>query len=248
MSLSSLPTTLTLYGHRLSQPCRAVEILLRELDLPYQWQEVDFANDETRQVWYGEQVNPFQTVPSLVDSETGLQLGESHAAMRYACRKIQAQSWYPGDQDHVLSGRIDQWLDWHHANIRRYDMFHHIMNLHLTLPMLKREIQATLLAPLASGLRPGLAMLEQQLASCGDHVPMLCGSDQPSIADLSIACELHQIRAVGYQFSPFPKVTHWLDRLAAGSIFQEISAPVDELGRSILEQDGSYLALTNAFA
>ena len=39
--------TLTLYAHRLSQPCRAVEILLRELGVDYNWQEIDFAGGET---------------------------------------------------------------------------------------------------------------------------------------------------------------------------------------------------------
>lgn len=54
-----------LYGHRLSQPCRAVEILLREVGMPYQWHEIDFANGETHENWFVERINPFETIPAL---------------------------------------------------------------------------------------------------------------------------------------------------------------------------------------
>ena len=252
--------SIVLYGHRLSQPCRAVEILLRELDTPYTWQTIDFANGETQEPWYAERINTFETVPALVattaQDEAGheLHLGESHAILRYLCRgaprSASAGTWYPGDHDPVRAARIDQWLDWHHANIRRHDMFHHIMNLHLTLPMLKREIQATLLKPLQDRLRPGLARLEHQLGrndGTDGASPYLCDDDTPSIADLAIACELHQLVAVGYRFDRFPALRRWLDALGARPHFRDVSQAISEQGRTIRAQDGNHLDLTGAF-
>ncbi|NNC22559.1 glutathione S-transferase family protein [Salinisphaera sp. USBA-960] len=253
--------SLTLYGHRLSQPCRAVEILLRELGLDYTWQQVDFANGATHEHWFVDNINAFETIPALVATDdkpgatpTDLRLGESHAMMRYLCRIAMdcdtAHRWYPGDQDPARSARIDQWLDWHHNHVRRHDMFHHIMNLHLTLPMLKREIDTDLLRPRQASLRTSLGTLEQQLRSTTADSPLstLCGDTEPTIADLAIASELYQIAAVGYHFNSFPAVENWLDALVGRPHFQAVSEAITEQGRTINENDAVYLRLDHAFA
>lgn len=241
---------MTLYAHRLSQPSRAVEILARELGIEYTFHEVDFAGGGTRTEWFGA-INPFQTVPALVvDSEgEALNLAESQAIMMTLCRTAAdqdtAQRWYPGEQDIPRSARIDQWLAWYHANLRRFDMFHHIMNLHLTLPMLKREIQATLLKPLQDGLKPALATLEAHFnrQQRSDHAPTLLFEEHPTIADLVMGCELYQIYAAGYRFGGYPQVTAWLSGLAARAHFTAVSEEVVALGQEIQEQSGAYLAL-----
>lgn len=245
---------ITVYGHRLSQPCRAVEILLRELGTPYTWHTIDFANGETHAPWYAERINAFETVPALVATtppDGELRLGESHAIMRYLCRTAEprdaADAWYPGDHDPARAAAIDQWLDWHPNNVRRHDMFHHIMNLHCTLPMLKRELQDSLLKPRQDGLRQGLTTLEQQL-STGASQPTLCGGEKPSLADLAIACELYQIVAVGYRFDRFPGVQRWLNGLIEQPHFRDVSETVADQGRTIHDQDGAYLDLESAFA
>lgn len=256
---------LLLYAHRLSQPSRAVEILLRELDLAYDWHEIDFANGQTHEADYAERINAFETVPAVhvsqqptagADAANGmatiLKIGESEAALRYLCRIAgdKGHAWYPGDMDPARSAAIDQWLSWHHGNIRRHDMFHHIMNLHQTLPMLKREIQATLLAPLQRALVAGLTTLDAQLGTHdapADRTPTLAGTRAPTLADLVIACELYQIVAVGYRFDRYPHVKRWLDGLAARSFFAAVSEEIDALGADIQQQNGCYLALNDAF-
>ena len=252
--------TISLYAHRLSQPSRAAEILLRELGIAYDWQEVDFANGETREPHFAEQINPFQTIPALVVSgdDPDFVLGESHAIMRYLCRIAadaggdagNAQHWYPSDRDAQRSARIDQWMAWHHNGIRRYDMFHDIMNLHLTLPMLKYELQSTALKPLQDGLRSGLATLEahfERQPQDTPAAPTLCGDAHPTLADLTITCELYQIVAVGYRFDRYPQVAQWLNGMAERDHFKRVSEEVLEQGRTIREASGDYLEL-DAFA
>jgi glutathione S-transferase len=59
-------------------------------------------------------------VPAIVDPETNIKLAESHAIMRYLCRKYptQAGSWY-GNNDYLKQARIDEYLDFHHSNTRK---------------------------------------------------------------------------------------------------------------------------------
>ncbi|GHB00932.1 glutathione S-transferase family protein [Modicisalibacter luteus] len=247
---------ITLYAHRLSQPCRAVEITLRELSIDYGFHEIDFAGGETRMSWYA-QINAFQTVPALEvtqgDDGKGLVLGESQAIMMYLCRTAPdqeaAQRWYPGDQDAARAAQIDQWLAWYQGNLRRFDMFHHIMNLHLTLPMLKREIQSTLITSLQAGLNQGLATLEAHLErqQHDAHPPTALGDEHPTLADLAMSCELHQIKAAGYRFGRYPLVNQWLESMAERVHFRDVSKEVDTLGQEIREQSGAYLALDEAF-
>lgn len=252
----------TLYGHRLSQPCRAAEILLRELDVSYVWHEIDFAGGATREPWFADRINLLHTIPALAlgtpensDDEPGMVIGESHAILRYLCRtaavQATARQWYPSDHDVLRSARIDQWMAWHHNNIRAYDMFHDVMNVHLTLPMLKREIQSSQLKPLQNGLNPGLALLErhfeQQTEPRQSH-PTLCGDEYPTLADLAMTCELFQIRAVGYRFTRYPLVSKWLDGMAQRPHFTDVSEEVVEQGQTIREQNGAYLDLEHAFA
>ncbi len=265
--------TLTLYAHRLSQPCRAVEILLRELEVPYRWCEVDFANGEARKPWFAERINPFQTIPAIAatppgvvpesdsigdeenrDSSADFLLAESHAILRHACREAgnqeQARRWYPGEQDSRRSAEIDQWLAWHHNSIRRFDSFHSIMNLHLTLPMLKYEIQDTQIRPLQQSLKPGLSMLESHFERQGmgdSSTPTLCGGEHPTLADLSIVCELYQIVAIGYRFTGYPRVSQWIETIASRPHFKDVSAEILDQGKTIREQSGNYLELENAF-
>lgn len=254
--------TVTLYAHRLSQPSRTVEILLRELDVPYHWQEIDFANGQTREPWFAQRINALQTIPALAvpadensDGQPAFTLGESHAILRYLCRTARdrsiARKWYPGDHDAARAAQVDLWMAWHHNNVRRYDMFHAVMNLHLTLPMLKYELQSTALKPLQDGLNPGLATLEQHLERQNAHArsaATLCGGEHPTLADLTIACELYQIVAVGYRFERYPQVAGWLDGMAQRPHFKNVSHEITEQGRATRDASGGYLDLASAFA
>ncbi|WP_227367937.1 glutathione S-transferase family protein [Halomonas sp. M20] len=258
--------TLTLYAHRLSQPCRAAEILLRELEVPYEWYEVDFANGQAREPWFADHINPFKSLPAIAitapdpepDAGTGesesFLLAESHAIQHHACRTAKnqdaAQRWYPGDRDPRRSAQIDQWMAWHHNSIRRFDSFHAIMNLHLTLPMLKYEIQDTQIRPLQEGLKSGLSMLESHFERQGmgdSSAPTLCGDEHPTLADLSMVCELYQIVAIGYRFKGYPRVSQWIETIASRPHFKDVSAEILDQGRTIREQSGNYLDLENAF-
>ncbi|CAF1427329.1 unnamed protein product, partial [Rotaria sordida] len=105
---------LHLYIDWLSQPCRAVAILLMENNIEHQVHEISIMKGETQSTEY-KQVNPAGKVPSIVDDD--FHLGESHTIMRYICasRKI-PDHYFPNDIKQ--RARVDYWLDWHHMNLR----------------------------------------------------------------------------------------------------------------------------------
>lgn len=67
-------------------------------------------------------------VPAILDTDAEhFTLGESHAIMRYLCRKYQAQckQFYPID-NFAKCAKIDEYLDFHHTNTRK--ITHYISN------------------------------------------------------------------------------------------------------------------------
>lgn len=241
---------ITLFGHRHSQPSRAVEVTLIEMGIPYKLHEIDFTMGETRMQWFLE-MNPNHTIPVLRDGETVLY--ESHAIMRYLCRKKSAHagdniSLYPF-ADVSRCAVIDQIMSWHHANVRQpsSDMFHYLISIHKTLPMLKYELQDLQMRPLQKKLRTALKTINECYLDDSDE-PVLCtpggGRDKITLADITVGCELYQLLCAGYTFDGYPRVRRWLTRtLAERDSFRKTSDQVIELGKEIHDQTGKYLDL-----
>ena len=73
--------------------------------------------------------------------------------------------------------------------------------------------------------------------------PMLTGGAHPTLADLAIVCELHQIMAVGYWFENYPHVKAWLHAMAERPHVHAVSEEIRAQGQEIKTQNSDYLAL-----
>ena len=61
-------------------------------------------------------INPAKLIPAIKDGD--FLLAESHAIMRYICGSRNLPSnWYPSDPK--KRALVDQYLDWHHTNLRQ---------------------------------------------------------------------------------------------------------------------------------
>merc|ERR1719183_3297817 len=78
-------------------------------------------------------INPTGTVPALVEDD-GFTVWESHAILVYLAEKHGWDDVYP--KDPKIRGIIQQWLHWHHQNIRQ-------LTLGLFAPKFRPDIKRT---------------------------------------------------------------------------------------------------------
>lgn len=71
---------LTVYGHWGAPNPWKVATILRELDIPYDWHEVEFVNVKDEAYT---KVNPNGRLPAIIDPNTGITLWESGAIILY---------------------------------------------------------------------------------------------------------------------------------------------------------------------
>ena len=103
----------TVYGHATSQPTRAVLWLLSIKGESYNFVKADPMagfDDEFKRRF------PTALIPHMHDASNDLNLGESHAIMRYICQQRQWHDWLPTEP--VAAATVDEYLHWHHHNTR----------------------------------------------------------------------------------------------------------------------------------
>src|SRR4051812_3105151 len=97
---------ITLYGFKLSGHSHRAELMLRLLDLPYRFHEVDIFNGAQRSEAFGA-LNCFRTVPVIDDA--GAVIADSVAILVYLARRYDAaRTWLPADP--VEEAQVQRWL------------------------------------------------------------------------------------------------------------------------------------------
>lgn len=185
--------TVTLYYMPESPPCRAVQMLAAQIGLPLELKYINLDKGEQKSAEFV-RVNPQQVVPTIVHDD--FTLWESRAILKYLVLKYAPDSsLYP--QDLKKRAKVDQMLDFDIGTL------YNSLGKYL-VPVLFGK------PPDAEGeqkFRSNLQVLENALVD--DYV---CGLDL-TIADISIVAGLSFAETIVFDFSPWPRICCWKQKL-----------------------------------
>ena len=196
-----------LYMHPVSMTCRPVRLFAAENNIGMDEEFIDLITGAHMQPPYSS-INPNCLVPMLEDGD--LKLTESSAILKYLADKINSPA-YP--KDLKQRAKVNEMMDWINTNFYRewgYNLCYPQL-----FPHLKRrsdEAQAATLEFGRENAKRWLALLDSHWL--GPNKPYLCGNDI-TIADYFASGIVTLGEAIGVDFSPYPNVTRWLDRMKA---------------------------------
>ncbi|VVB09482.1 unnamed protein product [Arabis nemorensis] len=213
---------LKVYTDRMSQPSRAVIIFCKVNGI--QFDEISIILSKRQQLSPEfKEINPLGKVPAIVDGR--LKLFESHAILIYLALAFPSvlDHWYPNDLS--KRAKIHSVLDWHHTNLRP-GAAGYVLNTVLA-PALGLPLDSQAAAKAENLLTKSLSTLETFWLK--GNSKFLLGSNQPSIADLSLVCELVQLQVLEEKdrvklLGPHKKVGEWIEntRKATMPHFDEV--------------------------
>ena len=195
---------ITLYIDYLSQPSRATLAFFLFNKIPHKVQEIRVVKGQHLQPEF-RKINPFRQVPVIDDNAFILQ--ESHAILRYLAetRKV-PDHWYP--KDPKRRALVDRYLDWHHANTRRCARYFQAAFKDVFPPGYITWTTESLEKPVGKILKT----FEEVFLKDGKY---LNGESEMTIADISAACEIMQLKKTHFDFSRFPVLEEWLNKCMA---------------------------------
>ncbi|XP_030273651.1 glutathione S-transferase theta-2 isoform X1 [Sparus aurata] len=171
------------YLDLLSQPCRAVHILLNCNKIPHTVRTVALRKGENRTPEFTK-LNPMNRVPVMEDN--GFVLTESDAILKYLAAKYDVpEHWYPRQPE--KRARVDEYTAWHHNNTRPHAAKVFILEV-LVPAQTGSPVDEGRLIRALSQLDDTLDKLESMFLR---RQPFLCGDDI-TVADLLAVCEVMQ--------------------------------------------------------
>lgn len=234
-----MTTPFILYGVPFSQPVRAVMWTMLYKQLPFEMVLTNPGSSGDNGSRHPDYLakNPGGTIPTLEEPDTGFCLGEAHAIMTYLARTNSWTDLYPDDERQ--RARVDQYLHFHHRNIRD-------ASPGLIAPKIRKDLDIPELIQESSKrtLTSGLKALETGYLA-GNRFLM---GDSLTLADFAAYIEIGQLQPQFtnvYDFSAFPNVQRWLHEMTQVEFHDQVHMVLTELG-DISEEAPSMDTIRNA--
>lgn len=186
---------LTVYGHHKATCTQRILILLEELDLKYDFNEVDLSNGEQREEEYLK-LQPFGKVPVVKYGDRVL--FESRSIMRYIARNNKDPINLLGDVN------CDIWLE-----VESHNFNPHVSAI-IAEKVFKKTNNEQVIKENLEALEKILDVYETRLSS-QEYI----GGDNYSIADISHIPYAYMLLKSGFKepFKSRPNVYNWLKRI-----------------------------------
>lgn len=195
-----------LYYHPVSTTSRPIMLFAADSGIALEFELVDLFKGEHLGAAYC-RINPNGQVPVLEDGD--FRVTEGATILRYLAEKSGSAA-YP--RDLKQRARVNETMDWFNTGLYR-DLGYGFIYPQI-FPHLKRQDEQVQAATLAWGRdrsRKWLAILDQHLLGAK---PYLCG-DAISLADYLGAAYLTVGEVIRLEFTPWPNVKRWLERMKA---------------------------------
>lgn len=187
------------FGMSASGNCYKVKLLLEQLQMQYQWEEIDILNGASRTPdFLG--INPHGQVPTLV-IRPGQYLPESNAIL---CYLADDTPFWPSDR----FARADT-LRWMFFEQYSHEPFIAVARFICKFLAVDHPRRAELTRLHERGYQ-ALAVMEQQLARRSFFV-----NDAYSIADIALFAYTHVAADAGFDLERFPAINAWIGRVKA---------------------------------
>lgn len=202
---------LKLYGMSGSGNCYKPALAMRQLDVPFDWVEVDILRGGSRTPEFLAR-NPNGKVPLLeiVDRGETRALAESNAMLCYL-----AEGTHLLPDDRWPRAQVLQWLFF-----EQYSHEPYIATVRFWVKYLNKQDEwRDRIAEAMTKGHKALGVMEQQLAK----TPFLAGADY-TIADIALYAYTHVAPEGGYSLERYPAVRGWLARIEAQPRFVTMAA------------------------
>ena len=217
-----------LYMHPVSMTSRPVRLFAADSNIALDEEIVDLFTGAQMQAPYSD-LNPNCLVPMLVDGD--LKLTESSAILKYLADKVGSPA-YP--KDLKARAKVNEMMDWINTNFYRewgYNLCYPQL-----FPHLKRrsdEAQAATLEFGKENAKRWLKVLDDYWLS--PNKPYLCG-DAITIADYFGAGLVTLGEVIGVDFTPYPNVKRWLERMKKLPNWDKVNEAFNALVTSVKGQ------------
>jgi glutathione S-transferase len=176
-----------------------VRLLLAQLDLQYNWADLEIDQGESRSPWFLAK-NPNGRIPTL-ELENGICIAESNAILWYLAEDSE---WLP--RSRIPQAQVLQWMFFEQYSHEPYVATSRHILKHLPAQSPRR---AELPHRQQLG-RAALAVMEKHLSDRQFFV-----SNRYSIADIALFAYTHVAHEAELDLAPFPSVRAWLSRVAS---------------------------------
>ena len=188
---------LRVWGDVYSGNCFKVKLVLKQLQLPYEWIHVNILDKETRTAEFLA-MNPNGRIP-LLETATGVFLSESNAILHYLA---DGSPLLPADR--LEHAQVLQWMFFEQYNHEPY-----IATARYIVRYLRRPADDE--QRLQDKMAPGYAALDvmqQHLVSRNYFV-----GARYTIADIALYAYTHVAHEGGFDLAAYPAVCAWLERI-----------------------------------
>ena len=214
-----------LYYHPISTTSRPIMLFAAEAGIPLEMQVVDLFTGEHLQPPYSG-VNPNRMVPTLEDGD--FRLSENSAILKYLADKVDSPA-YPKDLQQ--RARVNERMDWTNTQLCS-DLCYGLIYPQIFDAHKRRsdEAQAATLERARERSKVWLAVLNDHILGANNN--FLCG-DAMTIADYHACSYVALAELTGTDYSAYPNVKKWLDRMKALKSWQSVYQVVDGFAASL---------------